>query len=221
VDWSPSFNILEWQNPDGGWSFLPGASSADMTAMALAALAPYRDDPDVEAAIQSALVTLKTLQLVHGGFESSWSPDEIDVSSTAMVIIALSALGIDAQTWTVGDQASANPLAALLSRANASLDGFLYNGETNALATEQGFRALAAYRGFISSGTAYNIYIQAASGVASPASGGEGSSEKTLPATGDDFPALLAGVATLGLLALASGAVLRRRATTNNEVDRI
>jgi len=159
--------MLTLQNADGGWSFLPGNSDADMTAMGITVLAPYRDeDPRVEAAIQTALATLKGMQLPSGGFAGFDTPGVENPNANSFVIIALSAAGIDAQTWGTDIDADATPLTALLKQANATLDGFLFGGKTNDMATEQGFRALIAYQGFKNTGAAYNVYIQASQGVA-------------------------------------------------------
>ncbi|MCL2024576.1 MAG: terpene cyclase/mutase family protein [Coriobacteriia bacterium] len=199
-------NILAAQNTDGGWTWFGSTSDVDMTAMGILALEPYRaDDPRIEEAIQTALVTLYDMQAEHGGFESMWNPGEIDVSSTAMAIIALSAIGVDTQSWVVGAGAhlptcphrapehslvaaldaafeamrstiqisvagastgAQTPLSALLSQANTSLTGFLFNGATNDMATEQGFLALVSYQGFLNTGQPFNIYTQARSGAA-------------------------------------------------------
>lgn len=161
--------LLLLQNTDGGWSYLPGTSDPDMTAMGITALAPYGSDPAVGAAIQEALETLNAMQLPNGGFDSPYdsTPGVLNVSSTAMVIIALAAVGIDAQTWRVGTT-TATPINALLTLANTTQNGFLYGGITNAMATEQGFRSLVAYQGFLKTKSAYNVYTQAKSGVVTP-----------------------------------------------------
>ncbi len=173
-------SILSLQNSDGGWSFSGDTSDADMTAIALSALALYRTDNEaVETAIKTGLATLKEMQLASGGFASLYTPGKVDVSSTSMVIIALSSLGIDTQTWVAKDQQSAKALAAsnksassatpltdLLSQANKAEDGFLYGGKTNDLATEQGFRALVAYQGYLNQEGAFNIYTDAGKALA-------------------------------------------------------
>ena len=199
-------DLLALQNADGGWSFLPGVSDADMTAMALSVLAPFIDDPLVDAAVKAALVSLRALQLENGGFASADIPSVFNTNSTAFVIVALAAVGIDVQTWTVGET-QATPLNALLSQANASLNGFTYSGVTNDMATEQGFRALVAYQGFLNVGGAYNIYTQAASGLAHL------DLEPILPQTGES-PLLIAAVAAFalfGLLSLLVGLALRKK----------
>jgi len=218
--------ILALQNADGGWSFIPGASDADMTAMGIATLSPYRaDDPRVEGALQEALVALKALQLPGGGFASVDVAGVLNTNSTAMVVVALSAAGIDAQTWGTADNPAATPLNALLSQANAAVNGFLFGAVNNSMATEQGFRALVAYQGLKNTSAAYNIYIDASSGVAdldevdsggnntnngSQNNGGEGGPSDeaaqlspTTPATSDSLQ-----LAAAAILALAMGVLL-------------
>ena len=99
-----------------------------MTAMALQALAKYRDRQDVEDAVQRGLAALAALQEPNGAY-LSW--DEENSESVCQVIVALTELGI-------------------------SLDDerFVKNGQTlpqvlerfacDEMATEQAFYALAA-----------------------------------------------------------------------------
>ena len=219
-------DLLALQNADGGWSFTPGTSDADMTAMGITALTPYRTYPGVEAMIQQALATLHSMQLPNGGFSNPYDADltAVNISSTAMVIIALSAAGIDVQTWLVTSGSNAHsPLSALLSQANSSKNGFLFSGVTNSMATEQGFRALVAYQGFLNTRAAFNVYTQAGSGLARPnLSGGTGlgtgtgSTATGMPATGDGTPSMLVLIAALGICGLCVIVVSRRRSIVEN-----
>jgi LPXTG-motif cell wall-anchored protein len=96
-----------------------------------------------------------------------------------------------------------SPLSALLALSNSAQNGFV--GGDSAMATEQGFRALVAYQGFVNTGGAYNIYVQATDGVAGltrapAASENAGSSDgEGLPATGDSSD-ILAGTAAILVL---------------------
>jgi hypothetical protein len=173
-------DIIALQNEDGGWSSSGIVSDVTATALVLTALAPCREhdfyDSDweiydeAEQAVQKGLEALKKMQLSNGGFASTNNPEEIDVNTTATVIIALAATGTDAETWKV----EATPLAALLSQANEAKDGFLYDGKTDDIVTELGFRALVAYQGYLNavwiaeqynstsdSSCYYNIYLSA------------------------------------------------------------
>jgi len=100
--------ILRLQLPDGGFSFYNDRTDPDMTGMALQALAPYYNSEQyytyeqkntkktvtktVRQVVDEALDTLSILQLSDGNFES-WG--EENAESTAQVMVALTALGID------------------------------------------------------------------------------------------------------------------------------
>jgi hypothetical protein len=77
---------------DGGFALSGTVSNADVTAMALIALAPYRENAAVSAAVESALAFLSSAQTENGGFVSYGAEN---CESAAQVIIALTALGID------------------------------------------------------------------------------------------------------------------------------
>ena len=63
--------ILAAQCGDGGWRLgSSGASDADLTAMALQALAPYRTQTEVAAAVERGLECLSARQSADGGFAS-------------------------------------------------------------------------------------------------------------------------------------------------------
>jgi hypothetical protein len=87
-------HILAAQASDGGWS-LQGASAssdADITAMTLQALAPYRARDDVMAAAEAAWGFLSGAQTENGDF---YSYGVTCPESGAQVIIALCAWGMD------------------------------------------------------------------------------------------------------------------------------
>ena len=85
--------ILSRQNADGGWSVSSGdeSSDADMTSMALQALAKYVSREDVKSAVKSGVGYLSAAQRSDGGFESS---GKSTCESVSQVIIALCELGI-------------------------------------------------------------------------------------------------------------------------------
>ena len=88
--------LLERQLADGGWAVMGAYGDVDVTAMTLAALAPYASsDNDVKAAADRALDFLSSRQLENGGFKTygQESPE-----SAAQVIVALTSLGIDPLT---------------------------------------------------------------------------------------------------------------------------
>lgn len=135
--------ILEAQLSDGGWSLSGDKSDADMTAMALQALAPYYNtDERVKAAVDNALDCLSALQTPIGGY-NSW--ETLNSESCAQVIVALTALGIDPQTDPRFIKNGCSVLDALVAFYTG--DGFAHttDGDINGMATEQGYYALASY----------------------------------------------------------------------------
>lgn len=84
--------ILTSQCSDGGWTLAGDTADVDMTAMALTALAAYKEDDEVKAAVDAALVYLSDAQQEDGGFISWGEPNS---ESCSQVIVALTALGID------------------------------------------------------------------------------------------------------------------------------
>lgn len=158
-------SILADQQPGGGFALSGTEANADITAMAISALAPYQDDPEVRNAVNRALVALKGIQLPTGGFaDNDGLPN---ACSTAFAVIALCAAGIDpAAEWAV--EGGATPLSALLAYGLQDGSGFAFeaDGDRDENATEQGLRALVAYRGLKAAGAdgSYDIYSQAREG---------------------------------------------------------
>lgn len=139
--------ILSYQCSDGGWALMGDESDVDMTAMALTALAPYRDDVEVKAAVDAALAYLSDAQQDDGGF-MGWGTANSE--SCAQVIVALTALGIDPAADSRFVKNGASPLDGLCAFACEG-GGFCHSNEQaepDGMATEQGFYALAAYDRF-------------------------------------------------------------------------
>lgn len=132
--------------PTGGWAGWDGTASVDSTGMALTALSAHKDDPVVKADIDNAVNFLKTSEGANAEFGDSFSGD--NANSTSQAIIGLSSVGVDP---TAGDfvKGSTNPVKALLSyKTQPWEDGFKWlKSETaeNSMATEQAFQALVAY----------------------------------------------------------------------------
>lgn len=85
--------LLSRQTPaDGGFGLIAGSSDVDVTAMVIQALAAYRDDMAVGAAIERALSYLQEQMDEQGNFVA-YGTDSAE--SLAQVILALCALGID------------------------------------------------------------------------------------------------------------------------------
>lgn len=86
-------SLLSLRTADGGWSVTGKAVDPDVTAMALAALAPHRSETAVSDAIEIALARLSALQEEDGTY-SMYGVSNAE--SAAQVLLALCSLGIDA-----------------------------------------------------------------------------------------------------------------------------
>ncbi|MBU9712004.1 DUF4430 domain-containing protein [Evansella tamaricis] len=132
--------LLNGQLSDGGWNWTGRApSDLDSTAMILTALAPYENDPEVQTAIDSAVQLLV----------DSFIDDKVNNSSTAaQIIIALSALELDANAYHNSNDTSL--IEYLLSFQNETDGGFGWqNTNSDAFSTDQAFRGIVAYQLFI------------------------------------------------------------------------
>ena len=132
--------IVSAQLPDGGFSLGGGAMDVDITAMALQALAPYREQ--YQEVIDAALNALSAAQTVTGGFES-WGDQSSE--SCAQVILALTALNIDPTADERFQKNQRNVVEALMD-FRLSDGGFAHekDGPLDAMACEQAMQALTA-----------------------------------------------------------------------------
>ena len=138
--------LLERQLSDGGWAVGGSYGDPDVTAMTLQALAPYYPvSAAVKTAADKALEFLSAKQTDSGGYKSYG--DE-NAESSAQVIAALSALGIDIFTD-----------ARFIKKGRTVLDGMLQfrlsdggfshkGGAADSTATQQVFFALSALIAF-------------------------------------------------------------------------
>lgn len=133
--------LLTRELPDGGWTLTGGEPDVDITAMTLQALAKYREQPEVEAAVERGLAVLSSLQEPDGGY-LSW--DEENSESVCQVIVALTELGIslDDERFVKNGQT----LPQVLERFACEDGSYRHslNGNSDEMATEQAFYALAA-----------------------------------------------------------------------------
>ncbi len=141
--------ILNAQHPDGSWALTsdsPGDS--DFTGMALQALAPYyKDNATVKAAVDKALLWLSSVQTPQGAF-GTMQPDGSMLTSsesTAQIIVALTALGIDPTTDSRFIKNSMNPIDALCRFAVDGGFSHTAGAALDQMATEQAYYALASY----------------------------------------------------------------------------
>lgn len=137
--------IADGVGSDGGWALVPGdASDADLTAMALTALAPYAAEKDVQTLLDNGLAFLSSIQNADGSFSTS---GHATAESTAQVLVTLCTLGIS-ETDSRFVKNGTTVLEALLSFQHPD-GGFRHEPDdaaANAMATEQAFYALAAVR---------------------------------------------------------------------------
>lgn len=169
--WNPD-KIAAWlltqQNADGGWPLEAGrAGNIDITASAINALSPYKTLTGVQQAIDGGIQWLSSRQLTNGGFSEFGENAE----STAQVILALSAAGIDARS-TGFTKANGNPLSYLFSYRQGD-GGFAHvaGGASDVAATGQALMALAAYHTFTEGDSgSYESVLTAGNGTPAAAS---------------------------------------------------
>lgn len=143
--------VLEQQNKDGSWrasADTKPVGDVDMTAMALQALAPYYKDSGNET-VNTAVE--KALNWLSGKYRSGYDSSE----SCAQVVIALSALNLDANTdarfTKTVEGKTLSVLGNLLQYRVAKNGGFKHqfaDKAVNEMATEQALCAMAAYARF-------------------------------------------------------------------------
>ena len=143
--------VLAQQNEDGSWrasADTKPVGDVDMTAMALQALAPYYKDSGNET-VNTAVE--KALNWLSGKYQSGYDSSE----SCAQVVIALSALNLDANTdarfTKTVEGKTLSVLGNLLQYRVAENGGFKHqfaDKAVNEMATEQALCAMAAYARF-------------------------------------------------------------------------
>ena len=133
--------LLARELSDGGWTLTGGEPDVDLTAMALQALAKYREQPDTAAAVERSLAVLSSRQEPNGAY-LSWGEENSE--SVSQVLVALTELGIstDDERFVKNGQT----LTQVLKRFLCEDGSFRHtlNGGSDEMATEQAFYALAA-----------------------------------------------------------------------------
>lgn len=144
--------LLRQQLSDGGFALSGQKADVDITAMALQALAPYTSRSEVKKAVDKAVQCLSDMQRDNGAYDS-WGTENSE--SIVQVIVAMSALGIDAGKDSRFVKNGKSAVGGLMTfydakggfrHVNKAADG--YQPVINGMATEQGFYGLVAYDRF-------------------------------------------------------------------------
>ena len=196
--------ILDAQLPDGGWDMMGKAADTDITAMAIQALAPYYDTNDaVKAAVDKALDALSAMQNDDGTFSTAFSGKTSE--STAQVIVALTALGINPAT---DSRFIKNGLNAVDGLCSFYVDGggfrHIASGDLDGMATEQSYYALAAYYRLLAGQT--SLYDMSDVTITPAPVTPDQPTNPDKPSTGDR--GVMLWVAALGVSGLAAAAVV-------------
>ena len=135
--------LLTRELPDGGWTLTGGEPDVDITAMTLQALAKYREQPEVEAAVERGLAVLSSLQEPDGGY-ASWGSSNSE--SVAQVIVALTELGVplDDERFVKNGITAEDALLRFAQESGAFVHVLDGSGGDDGMATEQAFYAMAA-----------------------------------------------------------------------------
>lgn len=134
-------HLVRAEAEKGGWSLSGGAGEIDITAMALQALAKYRDRPDVDKAVERGLEFLSNQQSSNGGFSDQ---GEETCESIAQAIVALAELGISIEDPRFVKDGNTLVDALMQFRTEEGGFGHLLGTEADLLTTEQAFYALVA-----------------------------------------------------------------------------
>lgn len=145
--------ILDAQLSDGGWALSGEEADGDITGMALLALAPYYGKNDaVKLAVEDGLMLLSNIQNADGTFGTFDGGDSrvATCESSAQVIVALTALGIDPAKDVRFIKNGISALDALIE-FYVTGGGFkhLMVGQLDGMATEQAYYAMTAYYRFL------------------------------------------------------------------------
>ena len=135
--------LLELELETGGWPMSGGSFDNDITGMALQALYPYRDQPEVEEAAERAFEYLSEIQLESGGFK--YGTAETSESSSQM-IVACATWGINPDTDSRFIKNGNSIVDNLLTYYIEDEAMFAHQGTaSNNMATDQACYALVAY----------------------------------------------------------------------------
>lgn len=175
--------IVSAQHDDGGWSLVTAKtqpSNVDITGMALTALYPYRDQPEVAAACETAFAWLSESQLDNGGFPYGTGETS---ESCVWAIVAATTWGINPDTdprFIKNGHSAIDNLLTYYLEDEAKFEHGRGAG-ANAMSTDQATYALVAYDRLVKGKTALYDYSDIVAGPTAP-SGDEMVATLGLPA---------------------------------------
>ena len=146
-------HILNEQKRNGGWAFGGTKADADMTAMAIYALAPYyASNAEVKSAVDKGLDILRNKVSTDGDLYSEQpngiSTEEVyNCESTAQAIMAFAAMGIDPASITNAETGK-SLFDGLMKYYMTGTGGFKHktdDKEADLMPTDQAMEAIAAY----------------------------------------------------------------------------
>lgn len=136
--------LLEAQLDNGAWGWDGETEDIDTTGMVLASLAPYyNNNATVREAVDNAINYLSDVQMEDGTFSSFGTKNS---NTTAMVVLGLSELGIDASSderFVKGGISAVDALGSFAVEGGGF--GWDNNTEINDYATYQSYYALNSY----------------------------------------------------------------------------
>ena len=162
--------IVSAQHNDGGWSLVTAKtqpSNVDITGMTLTALYPYRDQPAVAAACETAFNWLSESQLDNGGFP--YGKGETS-ESCVWAIVACTTWGINPDTdprFIKNGNSAVDNLLTYYLKDQAMFEHGRGAG-ANAMATDQATYGLVAYDRLVKGKTALYDYSDVIAGPAAP-----------------------------------------------------
>ncbi|TYS17697.1 DUF4430 domain-containing protein [Rossellomorea vietnamensis] len=153
--------ILDLELDGGGWSFVGSAPSPDITGMALAALAPYKEQAEVKAAMDRAVTYLSEAQGETGGYNIESNGGDAS-ESISQAIIGLASAGVD-PSGEAFTKEGGNLLQHLMKfkQADGGFSHLQDDEASSSMSTQQALLALAAYQNFVNgSGLVYQFDLE-------------------------------------------------------------
>ena len=147
--------IIDQEKPSGGFSLDDSSDTADvdLTAMTLQCLETYMEEEEISAIIDRGVQFLADAQDAEGGYTAYGDKSSESVSQ---VIIALSACGIDCnkeERFVKNEKGLYDTLMEFYQKDGSF--SHVPDGESDPMATDQAFCALAAYQRFLNGKTSF------------------------------------------------------------------